>query len=135
MSGLKLRFGRSLRLGIIGGGPDAWIGRMYRGAAEMDGWWRAVAGVFSSDPARSRAAGVTLGFDAARSFAITSIPIEVWEPDGLEAAFATMRKQRANALFVVTDPLTLANRKVIVDLAASNRIPAGYDSPDSFGGW
>ena len=26
MAGLKERFGRSLRLGIIGGGPDAWIG-------------------------------------------------------------------------------------------------------------
>ena len=26
MSGLKERFGRPLRLGIIGGGPDAWIG-------------------------------------------------------------------------------------------------------------
>ena len=36
---------------------------MHRGAAEMDGWWRCVAGVFSSDPARSRAAGVALGFD------------------------------------------------------------------------
>ena len=64
MAGLKERFGRPLRLGIIGGGPDSWIGRMHRGAAEMDGWWRAEAGVFSSDPARSRAAGVALGFDS-----------------------------------------------------------------------
>ena len=54
MAGLKERFGRPLRLGIVGGGPDSWIGRMHRGAAEMDGWWKAVAGVFSSDPARSR---------------------------------------------------------------------------------
>ena len=68
MTGLKERFGRPLRLAIIGGGPDAWIGRMHRGAAEHDGWWRAVAGVFSSDPARSRAAGVAMGFDAARSY-------------------------------------------------------------------
>ena len=63
MTGLKERFGRPLRLGLIGGGPDAWIGRMHRGAAEMDGWWRAVAGVFSSDAARSRAAGAAMGFD------------------------------------------------------------------------
>lgn len=68
MSGLKERFGRPLRLGIIGGGPDAWIGRMHRGAAEMDGWWQCVAGVFSSDPARSRTAGVTMGFAADRSY-------------------------------------------------------------------
>ena len=38
-----------------------------------------------------------------------------------------MRKERANALFVVTDPLTLANRNEIVRLAASERIPAVYE--------
>ena len=48
MSGLQERFGRTLRLGIVGGGPESWIGRMHRGAAEMDGKWRAVAGVFSA---------------------------------------------------------------------------------------
>ena len=68
MTGLRERFGRPLRLAIVGGGPDAWIGRMHRGAAEMDGWFRATAGVFSSDPARSRAAGAALGFDPARSY-------------------------------------------------------------------
>jgi len=65
---LRERFGRSLRLGVVGGGPDSWIGRMHRGAAEMDGWFRVTAGVFSSDPARSRAAGVGFGLDAARSY-------------------------------------------------------------------
>lgn len=65
---LRERFGRPLRLGLVGGGPDSWIGAMHRGAAEMDGGFRCVAGVFSSDPARSRAAGVRLGFDAERSY-------------------------------------------------------------------
>jgi predicted dehydrogenase len=68
MTGLRERFGRPLRLGIIGGGPDSWIGRMHRGAAEHDGWWRAVAGVFSSDAARSRAGGAAMGFDPVRSY-------------------------------------------------------------------
>jgi predicted dehydrogenase len=66
--GLRERFGRSLRLAIVGGGPDSWIGRMHRGAAEMDGWFRVTAGVFSSDPARSRAAGSAFGLDPARSY-------------------------------------------------------------------
>jgi len=66
--GLRERFGRPLRLAIVGGGPDSWIGRMHRGAAEMDGWFHATAGVFSSDPARSRAAGAALGFDPSRSY-------------------------------------------------------------------
>ena len=68
MAGVRERFGRPLRLGIVGGGPESWIGKMHRTAAELDGAWRAVAGVFSSDPARSRANGVAMGFDAARSY-------------------------------------------------------------------
>ena len=68
MTELRERFGRPLRLGVIGGGPEAWIGRMHRGAAEMDGWWRPVAGVFSSDAARSRAGGEAMGFDPGRSY-------------------------------------------------------------------
>ncbi len=87
MSGLQERFGRPLRLGIIGGGPDAWIGRMHRGAAEMDGWWRVVAGVFSSDPARSRAAGAAMGFAAERSYGDVAemLAKEKLRPDGIDA--------------------------------------------------
>jgi predicted dehydrogenase len=87
MSALKERFGRPLRLGIIGGGPDAWIGRMHRGAAEMDGWWRAVAGVFSSDPGRSRAAGVAMGFAAERSYGTVAemLAQEKLRTDGIDA--------------------------------------------------
>jgi predicted dehydrogenase len=87
MTGLRERFGRPLRLAIIGGGPDAWIGRMHRGAAEMDGWWRAVAGVFSSDAARSRAGGALLGFDPARSYGDVAAMLvqEKQRPDGIDA--------------------------------------------------
>src|SRR5436309_14058150 len=68
MNRLRERFGRPLRLALIGGGPASWIGRMHQTAAELDGYWRVVAGVFSSDPARSRDAGAELGFDPARSY-------------------------------------------------------------------
>jgi predicted dehydrogenase len=68
MKGLRERFGRPLRLALIGGGPSSWIGRMHHTAAELDGHWRVVGGVFSSDPARSREAGAELGFDPARSY-------------------------------------------------------------------
>src|SRR5689334_20273255 len=68
MSALLQRFGRPLRLGVAGGGPDSWIGKMHRTAAELDGAWKCVAGVFSSDAQRSRAAGVALGFAADRSY-------------------------------------------------------------------
>lgn len=65
---LRDRFGRALRLAVVGGGPGSWIGGMHRGAATMDGWFEVVAGVFSSDADRSRAAGVALGLDAARAY-------------------------------------------------------------------
>ena len=87
MTGLRKRFGRPLRLGIIGGGPDAWIGRMHRGAAEMDGWWRCVAGVFSSDPQRSRSAGASMGFPPERSYGTVAemLAQEKSRPDAIDA--------------------------------------------------
>ena len=87
MSTLRQRFGRPLRLGLIGGGPGSWIGAMHRSAAEMDGWFRATAGVFSSDAARSRAAGVELGFDAARSYGTVAemLLAERARADGIDA--------------------------------------------------
>ncbi len=85
--GLRESFGRPLRLAIVGGGPDSWIGNMHRGAAEMDGWFRTTAGVFSSDPARSRAAGVLLGLDPARAYGTVAemLKAEVERSDGVDA--------------------------------------------------
>ena len=68
MAGVRERFGRPLRLAILGGGPASWIGHMHRSAAELDGWWRVVGGVFSSDPARSRDGGASLGFARERCY-------------------------------------------------------------------
>lgn len=84
---LRQRFGRPLRLGVIGGGPDAWIGTMHRGAATLDGWFATAAGVFSSDAARSRAAGVQLGIDAQRSYGTVDemLAAEAKRDDGIEA--------------------------------------------------
>jgi predicted dehydrogenase len=47
---------RRLRMGMIGGGPGAFIGPVHRLAAEMDREIELVAGVFSSDPGRGRQA-------------------------------------------------------------------------------
>ena len=63
----------------------------------------------------------------AEFFKMTPLVVELRDRDGIGPAFATMRKERANGLFVITDPLTLANRNEIVKLAASERIPAVYE--------
>jgi len=87
MKGLRERFGRPLRLALIGGGPASWIGRMHQTAAELDGYWRVVAGVVSSDPARARDAGVELGLDPARSYGEVRelIEKEKGREDGIDA--------------------------------------------------
>jgi predicted dehydrogenase len=87
MSDLRARFGRRLRLGMAGGGPASWIGRMHQGAAELDAWWDVVAGVWSSDPDRSRAAGAELGIDTARSYGDVAEMLvrERARPDGIDA--------------------------------------------------
>lgn len=87
MSELRARFGRPLRLAIIGGGPGSWIGELHRSAAGLDGLWRVVGGVFSSDAARSRKAGAALGFDATRSYGNVAelIDREKRRPDGADA--------------------------------------------------
>ncbi|TMH56249.1 MAG: Gfo/Idh/MocA family oxidoreductase [Betaproteobacteria bacterium] len=87
MKGLRERFGRPLRLALLGGGPSSWIGRMHQTAAELDGYWRVIGGVFSSDPARSRQAGTALGFDPGRSYGTLAdlIAAEKSREDGVDA--------------------------------------------------
>ena len=58
-----------LQMGLVGGGEGAFIGAVHRMAAELDGRIQLTCGAFSSDPARSRRAGVDLyGLEPARSY-------------------------------------------------------------------
>jgi predicted dehydrogenase len=57
-----------LRLGMVGGGPGAFIGPVHRIAAELDGQIRLVAGAFSSNPDKSKAAGRRYGIDERRAY-------------------------------------------------------------------
>ena len=60
---------RKLRMGLLGGGPGAFIGPVHRIAAELDGRIEMVAGAFSSSPEKSRAAGESFRIDPARAYA------------------------------------------------------------------
>ncbi len=51
---------RKLRMGMIGGGRDSFIGSVHRMAATLDGRCDLVCGVFSRLPERSRSEGVAL---------------------------------------------------------------------------
>ena len=84
--------GRRLRLAVIGGGPGSFIGAMHRTAATLDDRFELVAGAISSEPERSRAAGVAIGLDADRSYG-----------DGLEMLQAeSARDDGADAVAIMT---------------------------------
>ena len=51
-------------------------------------------------------------------------PLEVREPREFEGAFVAMTRERAHAMFGTPGALTFEHRKVLVDLAAKQRIPA-----------
>lgn len=61
--------GRKLRMGMVGGGPGAFIGPVHRIAAELDGKIELVAGAFSQSAERSREAGARYKIDPARAYA------------------------------------------------------------------
>jgi predicted dehydrogenase len=60
---------RKLRYGMVGGGPNAFIGAVHRLAANLDGQLELVAGAFSADPANSRLAGEQLFLNPKRAYA------------------------------------------------------------------
>jgi predicted dehydrogenase len=59
---------RKLRMGMVGGGPGAFIGPVHKIAAELDGKIEMVAGAFSQSAERSRAAGAGFAIDPARAY-------------------------------------------------------------------
>ena len=63
---------------------------------------------------------------AARTLGLRLQPIEVSEPSMLEEAFATMKRDRVQALVVLTDSIFYSERRRMVDLAAKGRLPSVY---------
>ncbi len=59
---------RKLRMGMVGGGRDAFIGAVHRHAAALDGEIELVAGAFSADPKKSHLSGRDLLLDPARVY-------------------------------------------------------------------
>jgi len=78
---------RRIRLGMVGGGPGAFIGAVHRIAARMDDHYELVAAALSSDPARSRAAAQDLHIAPDRAYgSYTEMArAEAARPDRVEA--------------------------------------------------
>ncbi|MCC5969734.1 MAG: Gfo/Idh/MocA family oxidoreductase [Pararhodobacter sp.] len=76
-----------IRLGMVGGGKDAFIGGVHRIAARMDGQFDLVAGALSSTPERSVESGQALGLAADRCYGSyeAMAEAEAARPDGIQA--------------------------------------------------
>lgn len=58
---MAAKLGRKLRLGMVGGGPGAFIGEVHRIASRIDDRFELVAGALSSDPEKARSYAAELG--------------------------------------------------------------------------
>lgn len=59
---------KPIRLGMVGGGNDAFIGGVHRIAARLDGRYTLVAGALSSSPEKALASGEALNLDSDRIY-------------------------------------------------------------------
>jgi putative ABC transport system substrate-binding protein len=65
--------------------------------------------------------------NAAQEIGVTVLPLGVREPDDFNEAFTAMDRNPPDAILMVTDALTLLNRKRVFDYAAEHRLPAIYE--------
>ena len=85
VSGRNEQRGRRIRLGMVGGGTDAFIGGVHRIAARLDDRFELVAGALSSTPERARASGAALGLARVYDDYETMAREEAAREDGIEA--------------------------------------------------
>jgi putative ABC transport system substrate-binding protein len=74
-------------------------------------------------PGMSRVKGTE---EAAHQLGIVTVPAQLSEHIDLERTFAEIRRARADAVTVLSDPVVVARRAEITGLAARYRIPAIY---------
>jgi putative ABC transport system substrate-binding protein len=75
--------------------------------------------------------GMTQRYDAsaaaAQTLGVTVLPLGVRQPDDFNEAFDAMNRDPPDAILMVSDILTLLNRKRVFDYAAEHRLPAIYE--------
>ena len=75
--------------------------------------------------------GMTLRYRAAdveaKRLGMAIVPLGVHAPDDFDAAFSEMTKTPPDGILMVTDILTVLNRKRVIDYAEKHRLPAIYE--------
>ncbi|HBG97502.1 MAG TPA: oxidoreductase [Rhodobacteraceae bacterium] len=124
--------GRRIRLGMVGGGRDAFIGGVHRIASRIDDQYDLVAGCFSATPEKSLASGADLGLPEDRVYGSFEAMVrrEARLKNGIEAVaivtpnhvhFAAAKPFLSRGIHVICDkPLTatLADARKLAAAAA-----------------
>jgi putative ABC transport system substrate-binding protein len=80
--------------------------------------------LFNPDVAFGRSRQTLAMDETARILGLTFVPVEARGPDGLEQAFATMVKERAQAFVMQGDGVLYNHRSQIAEMALRNQLPA-----------
>jgi predicted dehydrogenase len=124
-----------IRLGMVGGGRDAFIGGVHRIASRIDDQYELVAGAFSSTPEKSKASAADLGIAADRAYGdyVEMAKREARLKNGIEAVaivtpnhlhYPVAREFLKRGIHVICDkPLTstLADAKKLAKAAQSSK--------------
>jgi predicted dehydrogenase len=122
-----------IRLGMVGGGNDAFIGGVHRIAARIDDRYELVAGALSSTPEKSQASGKAIGLERIYDDFQSMAEQEAVRDDGIEAVsivtpnhvhFAAASAFLEHGIHVICDkPLTstLEDAKKLVQVAKDSK--------------
>jgi predicted dehydrogenase len=122
-----------IRLGMVGGGNDAFIGGVHRIAARIDDRYELVAGALSSTPEKSQASGKAIGLERIYDDFQSMAEQEAARDDGIEAVsivtpnhvhFAAASAFLERGIHVICDkPLTsnLVDAKKLVQVAKDSK--------------
>lgn len=125
---------QKIRLGMVGGGVDAFIGAVHRIAARIDGEYELVAGALSSTPKKSRLSGQLAGLTDDRIYAnyTEMAKAEATRADGIEAVvivtpnhlhFPVAKAFLAQGIHIICDkPLTstMADARALQEVISSS---------------
>ena len=107
---------KKLKLGIIGGGPNSWIGHVHRISSRFDDKYEIVAGVFSRDSKQSTSFGKSIGVSEDRCYSnyLTMANKE------------SLRKDKIDVVSIMTPP---GNHQIIAEKFIDKNIHIISDKP------
>ena len=107
---------KKLKLGIIGGGPNSWIGHVHRISSRFDDKYEIVAGVFSRNSKQSTSFGENIGVIADRCYSNYSTM----------ANKESLRKDKIDVVSIMTPP---GSHQIIAEKFIDKNIHIISDKP------